>query len=261
MTGFLSRLRGSALAPDPARRARAAWRLGAALVAAVCLAASAEAQDPCLECHGLLGLGLHGRSLWVQRGLFENGVHGRLFCSDCHKGFDDFPHVAQRESRCDLPCHVAGASHEPIARAETGRPHSRAAGGCSACHDGGSALRGHEADARCRGCHGSVDVPEVVFPSGQGSFGRRAHATSADVDRVPGCVACHGAHGIDAGEKARQSCAQSECHPGGGAKFARLFSHGQPQTPRPWGGAGLVGMSLGGLVGAFLLLHAVRTKP
>lgn len=262
MTRVLLRRRGLAPGPGSARRALTARRLGVALLAVVGLAAGAGAQDPCLECHGLLGLGLQGRSLWVHREVFENGVHGRLACSDCHKGYDAFPHAARRESRCDLPCHVVGASHEDIVRGEQGGAHARAASpGCAACHTGGAAPRGREVEARCRGCHGSLDAVDAVFPSGAGSFGRRAHAESGEAGRLPGCVACHGAHGIRAGEEARKSCSQGACHPGSGVEFARLFSHRPEGARRPWGGAGPAALALGALVGAFLFLHSARAKP
>ena len=244
------------------RRRRPLLFLAAVLLAAVGLATDGAAQDPCLECHGLLGLGLEGRPLWVHREVFENGVHGRLACSDCHKGYDAFPHTAPRENRCDLPCHVAGASHEEIAAAEAPGVHAGVASpGCAACHGGGAAPREREVDDRCRGCHGTLEASDAVFPAGPGSFGRRAHATAEDSARVPGCVACHGAHGIRAGEEARRNCGQSPCHPGSGAQFSRLFSHGGETARKPWGGAGPVALALGGLLGGFLLLHSVRAKP
>ena len=245
------------------RRPRGALLLLAAvLLAALGLATAGAAQDPCLECHGVLGLGLEGRPLWVHREVFENGVHGRLACSDCHKGYDAFPHRGPRENRCDLPCHVAGASHEEIAAAEAPGVHAGVASpGCAACHGGGAAPRGREVDDRCRGCHGALEPSDAVFPAGPGAFGRRAHASARDSARVPGCVACHGAHGIGAGEDARRNCGQSPCHPGSGEQFSRLFSHGREGAPEPWGAAGPVALALGGLLAGFLLLHSVRAKP
>lgn len=222
------------------------------------LAGPARAQEGCLECHGLAGLALPGRPLWLGAPGHASDVHGRLPCTDCHKGVEGYPH-ASPQVRCDLPCHVAGANHEALVRAEAGSVHARPGlPSCGGCHDAGRAPRGAAAAALCRSCHAGLEPPRRFFGDSPGAFGFFAHRRVPAGRRAPGCPDCHGTHGVGPAEKARATCAAAGCHPGTGPEFARLFDH-RPAVPgRPWGGAGPAALGLGGLVAAVLLLHATR---
>ncbi len=232
-----------------------------ALLAAVLLVAAwpggvaTAAPDPCLACHGQPGLGLDGHPLWLDPAAFEGGVHGRLACADCHKGMDAFPHPGPGRIRCDLPCHVAGATHEPVARAVAGGVHASVADPpCLACHHG-TAGTGAPGDT-CQGCHPGLDRDRTRFPDTAGAFGAAGHRAAEG--RAPTCLACHGTHGIGPGPAARTACSAGGCHPGADPAFGRLFDHGGGPGPGPWGGAGpwAAGLAVG--IGVLLVIHSAR---
>ena len=234
------------------------WLLAGGL-AALALGAghrgAAAREDPCLECHGRPGFGVEGHPLWITPEAYGRGVHGRLACSDCHKGAEGFPHERSVRVRCDLPCHAPGPTHEAVATAEAGGVHAAVAEpACLGCHGAARAEEG--ADAVCRGCHGEPGSGPGRFPDGPGAFGRSAHREAGP--RGPGCTDCHGYHGVARGKAARGACAAERCHPGAGPRFAALFDHGGTAPAPPWGGAGRVVAWVGLGMALVLLLHAVR---
>lgn len=252
--------------PVGPRWARAfAWTGLVVLVAALAGAwppPAASAEDPCLECHGLAGLGLPGRPLWVNPEAYGAGAHGELACADCHKGANEFPHPDPDKVRCDLPCHVAGASHETIARAEAEGAHSRIADPpCLGCHAGRSAGGPADVDGLCRSCHGSVGGARSAYPNTPGAFGWSGHRGNPGSGRFPGCADCHGVHGVGPGAAARESCKTPGCHPGTGQEFGRLFDHGKGDSQTRWGTGGEALLWVGAAMGALLLLHSLRGPP
>lgn len=248
---------------SPGIRKLRGWHLrlaAAALFVGCSAAAGPAAEDPCLECHGLYGLGVEGRPLWVHRDAMGASPHGRLACADCHKGVGGVPHGAVR-IRCDLLCHVAAASHEAVA-ASIGQGAHAGLGepACLGCHRSDTPLGGGGpgADALCLSCHEGIGSGRIRYPDTTGAFGDRAHRRSDPPRRLPGCADCHGVHELASGVQARQRCGAPGCHPGVDARFGALFDHrGAPERP-PWGGAGAAALALGGVVGAVLLAHGLR---
>lgn len=246
----------------PIRRLRR-WHLGlaaAALLVGGAAAPGPAAEDPCLECHGLYGLGIEGRPLWVHPDAFGASLHGRLACADCHKGAGGIPHGPMR-IRCDLLCHVPGASHEALAASVDRGPH-KALGepACLGCHgsDRGLGRASGGADALCLSCHAGLGAGRTRYPDTPGAFGDRAHRRPNPPRRLPTCADCHGVHELASGAEARQRCGAPGCHPGADASFGALFDHGGEPGRAPWGGAGAVALVLGGALGAVLLAHSLR---
>lgn len=222
------------------------------------LAAAAKGAEDCLECHGLAGLAVSGRPLWLTEKSHAASVHGRLTCSDCHKGVDVYPHSSP-QTRCDLPCHVYGTTHEALVRAEAGSVHAWGAGGtCGGCHAAGKAPRGKDIEGLCGSCHAGLDATDRLLPDGPGAFGFWGHRAASAGARRPACQDCHGVHGIRRGTSARSACRNPGCHPAASEGFTRLFDHRAKVPHSPWGGSGPLSLALGGLVAAVLLLHAVR---
>jgi len=220
--------------------------------------ALAQTSEECAECHALQGLGLPGKPLWLGPKDHAAGVHGRLTCSDCHKGVEGYPHAAP-QVRCDLPCHVPGMSHEAVAKAESGSVHSWSTGrACGGCHSAGKAPRGAAIEGLCRACHSALDDDRRLLPDGPGALGFWAHRNVSSGRRAPTCADCHGVHGIRKGSAARSSCKNAGCHPGAGEKFAVLFDHRNREPSRAWGGAGPAALLLGAAVAGLLAVHATR---
>ncbi len=258
-----SRGRDAAPCPRPGRRLARALLLVAALAVATALpGAGAPAawavEDPCLECHGLYGLGVAGRPLWLHRDAFGASLHGRLACADCHKGVGDYPHRPVR-IRCDLLCHVPGASHEPVAAAVAQGPHGKLGeSACLECHRADESTRPAGVESLCRSCHEGLEPERQRFPDTPGAFGFWGHRGVNPSRRLPSCQDCHGVHDVAAGEAARGRCGTAACHPGAGEDFGELFDHrGDPARP-PWGGAGALVLAMGGVMGAILLAHSLR---
>lgn len=223
--------------------------------------AAAGALEQCLECHGLRGLALPERPLWLPAEGGVGGPHAGLVCSDCHKGVDLSPHLAPRV-RCDLPCHVAAKTHEDHTRAEQQGAHARVGDPpCLGCHGGEKSVRGVDSDALCRRCHVALDRPRRVYPDSPGAFGFWAHQRGAEGRRAPRCVDCHGLHPVRPARAARGACGSSGCHPGVGTGFQPLFDHRGAADPKPWGGAGTLVLAALGIVTGIALLHARRRGP
>lgn len=229
----------------------------AAVLWGVC-AVGAQGAEDCLECHGLRGLAVQGRALWLTEADHAASVHGRLTCSDCHKGVEAYPHPAP-QVRCDLPCHVAGVNHEAVVRAEAGSVHAAAlGGGCGGCHTAGRAPRGKDVERLCRSCHADLDEEDRLLADGPGAFGFWGHRAASTRSRTPACPDCHGVHGIRRAAGARAACRNAGCHPAASEAFSLLFDHRAAAPRPPWGGAGPAALALSGLIAAVLALHAVR---
>lgn len=226
---------------------------GAGMVA--CPAAAAE---PCLECHGLPGLRTPEKSLWVHPEAFADGVHGRLACSDCHKGASSFPHSPEAAVRCDLRCHVPGASHEELSKAVEAGVHAGVRSpACLTCHPSSGVVDAGETEALCRSCHRVTDRARSVYPDGPGALGALAHGR-LDPRRRPSCDACHGVHTAERGEGGRAGCSAEGCHPGAAEGFASLFDHGGAPERRPWGGTARGVAGAGAALALVLFLHLTR---
>jgi len=219
----------------------------------------AVAADPCLECHALPNLGVDGRPLWMHEEGFASSLHGELACTDCHKGLTGFPHPPDHRVRCDLRCHVPGATHEPISvrvqesvHAALGDPP------CLGCHTTAGGLEEAPVTELCRSCHRGLDPTRTRYPDTLGAFGARAHSRIGEVRKAPDCVDCHGVHDVGAGTAARGSCDAGGCHPRAREDFGVLFDHaGTTDRTAEAGGLPAAALAVAG-VAVLLLLHALR---
>lgn len=121
------------------------------LLAAAATATAAQAQDDCLQCHGIEGFSVERngeqKSLYVNERNFNASVHGIFSCISCHTEIEGFPH----------PEGVSFDKKESVAS-------------CTICHEGlvkdsyaesfhGKAVNlGSQRSATCVDCHGAHDI-------------------------------------------------------------------------------------------------------
>jgi len=194
----------------------------------------------CLVCHNTMSGTVTTESgekvnLRVDAAKFEQSVHGFMSCTECHKRFDENPHVAPSQA---MPPEVAEMSEKVSAKAHVDPV---ALGACAGCHEeiynevlssphGENIVKKHERDgALCLDCHGSPhyiaradskDSPvnhwKVVETCGR-CHGDRELAAKYNIEtnvltsytesfhgkkhhlghrKAPTCVNCHGSHSI-----------------------------------------------------------------
>lgn len=148
----------------------------------------------CERCHGELellrqqsGSLNRARQLHVPADTVAASAHGDLACTDCHAGFESYPHPSRgARTRTCASCHAAqdAAWQHGVHAAQETRESVR----CAACHGvhdvrpvsaGDTAGVGLLLNARCLSCHESQRLP----------------ATDPHAGTVL-CAACHDAHDI-----------------------------------------------------------------
>lgn len=160
-----------------------------------------EVED-CLACHGDPELEAEtpdgeSRSLFVDVDVFAASVHGDHHCSDCHAGFEEWPHPegglsAPREvcRRCHFENYALtlDSAHEPlVARGDAHAP------SCTSCHGAHDVAPPGEPRARisrtCASCHAGVSRAYERSVHG--------HALVAEGNAdVPVCTDCHRSHDV-----------------------------------------------------------------
>ncbi len=196
------------------RRLSLVWLAG--LLAGV-LAGPGVAQSrlSCASCHGEMellrqhtGSLAQAESLRVPGAMLDASAHGDLDCSECHRGFDRFPHVGPTASESCASCHEPAAteweagSHAPTigdgvvcaachtvhavqgtdALAE-GPAMAAMVERCVACHETqvGDPDDPHTGEAPCYGCH----APHTALPPSEPESAIHARAQPET------CGACH----------------------------------------------------------------------
>lgn len=185
-------------------------------------------------------------------------------CASCHPAADSVwggSVHAQVRDRASVGCPACHGVHDVASRQQLRTPAGRERGNarCTACHAGQQlpATDPHAGRALCAGCHGSHDIrgPELIgsamHPLRQLATCGACHDSVAavwrgdvhadtlrkllaagvldeDPDALPGCTACHGAHGAPRGAAmARASVGRcAACH----ERFAESYYesyHGQ----------------------------------
>lgn len=233
----------------------------AALLCALLLwPGTAKASQNCELCHRYPGLESQGRKLTMDKRRYAATPHAGLICEDCHKGHADFPHSMESGVRCDLPCHVPGATHGKIPEIVSKGPHARigreGTPPCLPCHDDRSvkSLIEEGPDLFCLRCHDKADPVIPYYPFTAGSLGRAAHARLGK--GAPGCTACHDRHSPE-GDSARRACLKQGCHEGASPQFSMLYDHGGGKAAPPLARYAL--WLLWG-VAALLLLQSLRGR-
>ncbi len=154
------------------------------------LAAWQRADDaPCDLCHNELEfLRQHAETLQAARALFvpsavvRASAHGSRECTECHEGFDRYPH------RADTATSTCAGCHEVEEEAWSRGVHAT------------------EAGADCTTCHGVHDVPgaeALAAPGGILKIRQRCASCHQEARAAPqdphaysvACSGCHAAHG------------------------------------------------------------------
>lgn len=165
---------------------------------------AAMAQVDCMVCHEDPSIGTirNGRavSLSVDAGELARSVHADVECTFCHEGLsaDDLPHAATIKPVDCGSCHAGESTDVYTASVHAvSEPGKRPAASCSACHgtheirklsDADDSERIVLAQNMCAGCHRSIHTEFLASDHGR--------AFSAGVAGAPGCIECHGEHGV-----------------------------------------------------------------
>ncbi len=152
-----------------------AWATPLALALLTCTAPAAAQQArtglDCEACHGELEfLRQHvetldsAKALLVPAARLASSAHGSMACSECHVGFNRFPHSGAVET------HGCAYCHQKEETAWSGGVHASDTGAkCTACHgvhdvlsvDSMATKRGiHRMRAACAACHFEPRIPE-----------------------------------------------------------------------------------------------------
>lgn len=224
------------------------------LAPAAVVAASAHSRLPCTECHSGIDRYPHAATAVTRT------------CASCHAAADSAwrrgVHANGRD-REPVACSACHGVHDVASRQQLRQPAAiqRANARCSSCHQGQQlpASDAHAGRALCAGCHGSHDVREPTFAASLmhplrqlESCGachdsiatlwssdvhadtlrqlRAAGELDGDPDGLPGCTACHGAHGMrarGAGDSASVALAPcAGCHEHHAESYYESY-HGQ----------------------------------
>jgi hypothetical protein len=182
--------------------------------------ASAHGDLACTECHSGVDRYPHGAGALTRS------------CSSCHAAADSLWRLsvhANVRDRDPVSCSSCHGVHDVASRAQLGTPAGidRANARCSSCHESQAlpASDAHAGRALCAACHGAHDVREpelaasLMHPLRQLETCAACHdsiaavwrndvhadtlrtlvaagALDADPETLPGCTACHGAHGM-----------------------------------------------------------------
>jgi hypothetical protein len=172
------------------------------LLLAFCAHAAQPGLD-CIRCHGDLELlsrqsasQTQARDLWVDHAGFMASTHADFDCTDCHDGFERFPHDlnAVRSEQC-AGCHdVSGEHLETSSHFRPGK--TVECRSCHGLHDVSSDVA--TIDTRCQGCHSNIRRPtsdphfENLYCSDcHGSHEMRAVMSETDASRFSACEDCH----------------------------------------------------------------------
>ncbi len=167
----------------------------------------------CLNCHQDQSLSKEGAggkkvSLYVSEAELKQTVHGKLSCTDCHKGIRDDAHSA---GGTKVDSHVeCGSCHEKVEKEYHQSLHAKAimkgtqrAAHCYDCHgthaiypskDPKSIVHGSNIDKTCNRCHSNIEFVKQHALGGGPSpgelFKESVHGKTGEVT----CVSCHGSH-------------------------------------------------------------------
>jgi hypothetical protein len=187
-----------------------------------CLSSSAFAVDEenCLLCHKYSGLGRIDETgkkhlYYINENLYNQSVHGRIRCGECHTGIDKFPHGTIKKVDCATLCHLTEPSsgkpfsHAPMIEKYQLSVHGTMEQGkekqhvedlptCTYCHEntiyhedddlyhrGGEVIR--EVMDRCLGCHANNAWTDTFFHH----FIERLHQRRSSQRMVALCTSCH----------------------------------------------------------------------
>ncbi|MDD5675215.1 MAG: cytochrome c3 family protein, partial [Chitinivibrionales bacterium] len=178
-------------------------------------AGNGQNAQACFECHAdrsLVSDARPGKSLFVDKSIYDHSAHAKLTCVQCHADADvaDFPHPSKLKAvQCAL-CHATEAKEYAISRhAETAQKPDLPGATCTVCHGKHDILPA--ADARspsnamnipktCGKCHNEEGrVPMADGTMSDVSFTDAIHARGLrerGIKVTAVCTSCHGAHAV-----------------------------------------------------------------
>jgi hypothetical protein len=177
-------------------------------------------EENCLLCHKYSGLGRIDKTgkkhlYYINEVLYNQSVHGRIRCGECHKDIEEFPHGQIKKVDCATVCHLTEpSSNKPFSHApmiekyglsvhgtmEQGKvkKHVEDLPTCTYCHEntiyhedddlyhrGGEIIR--EVMDRCLGCHANKAWTDTFFHH----FIERLHQRRSSQRMVALCTSCH----------------------------------------------------------------------
>jgi hypothetical protein len=177
-------------------------------------------EENCLLCHRYSGLGRidkEGRKhlYYVNESLYNQSVHAKVRCGECHTDIKGFPHGTVKKVDCATVCHLVDPSTKtPFSHAkmiekyelsvhgrgprDKPRQHPENLPTCTYCHDNRiyppvSTLAKHEQGIaqeildRCRGCHTRDEWTNVFYYH----FTERLNQRRSSKRMVELCTSCH----------------------------------------------------------------------
>ena len=177
--------------------------------------------ENCLMCHKFSGLGRvdetgKKRLFYVNEKLFQQSVHGKVRCKECHTDIDKYPHTSSKKVDCSVTCHLVDpATNKNFSHATMidkyelsvhGRKdaqgnlkeHADDLPACVYCHENriyqpvsGLAQKeqgvAQEILDRCMGCHTENQWARTFY----NHFTHRLHQRRTSRKMVELCVSCH----------------------------------------------------------------------
>jgi len=139
--------------------------LAACILALFLVPVPASSGEPCYSCHNQ-----KGAQAYINRDAFEQSVHGRIACAECHINIADYPHQRVSKVSCGI-CHFLGRDNAPKEQAVEYK---------LSVH--GTAARTGKAGAPdCKTCHGS----HYIFPATD----QRSRTNKWKIPEL--CSSCH----------------------------------------------------------------------
>ena len=182
--------------------------------------ANAVDEENCLLCHKYAGLGRIDETgkkhcYYVNEVIYNQSVHGKIRCRECHKDIEKFPHGTVIKVDCATTCHLTDPatgrqfSHAGMIEkyemsvhgkgsAENPKKHVEDLPTCTYCHDnriyqpinkfaGREQGLAQEIFDRCIGCHTNNAWTEAFYYH----FTERLHQRRSSQLMVELCTSCH----------------------------------------------------------------------
>ncbi len=216
--------------------ARHLWRqalaVGCLLLAAL-TAFSAQQDVPpkitnadCLDCHTDPSNSKKVNGKTVPFGIFptnifQKSIHGKLNCTDCHRGIKDMVHESRLPKPECAPCHESKPNHDKAATEYASSIHgmshkmgASAAANCWDCHGTHDMLPHKDPLSKvfklnlpqtCASCHTNAAITkeyQMKFPDVASQFNDSIHGRALlkmGLIVAPSCNDCHGVHDIKRG--------------------------------------------------------------
>ena len=177
-------------------------------------------EENCLLCHRYSGLGRIDKEgkkhlYYVNESLYNQSVHAKVRCGECHTDIKGFPHGTIKKVDCAAVCHLVDPSNnKPFSHAsmiekyelsvhgkgpkDKPKQHTEDLPTCTYCHDNriyqpvsklASNERGmaQEILDRCMGCHTNTDWTSAFYYH----FTERLHQRRSSKRMVELCTSCH----------------------------------------------------------------------